>query len=225
MKKSIKGLASFMIVAVLVCVCASNAFAASLDGTTKTLDYMGFVSSDPTTFLDFGIKTTITSSSFQVRNYFEYMPGYYSGRTPGVFSSRSPIEIIGISATFYNLSPEVRVLKWSESNLSVPTANFSCLPMLDGVKFADANKPSALSDNILVPGQQVSRTIYVSRVEFVSAGSSSTWMYSGVPVPIDNSLRMSLTIKAVGAKGDFQYITVTTPRVGMVNSIIKLPVR
>lgn len=189
--------------------------AAGVDGTTKALDYMGFVSNDPIVFSDFGIKSTITSSLFQVRNYYNYMPGYYSGRTPGVFSSRSPIEITGIDVSFVNESPDIRIIKWSESSLSVPTASFSCLPMLDGVKFADANKPSALADNILVPGQQISRTIYVSRVEFVSAGSNSMWMYSGVPVPISNTLRMSLIMKVVGAKGEFQYITITTPRVGM----------
>lgn len=210
-----------LIIVVLVLVLMQGVCAAAgVDGTTKALDYMGFVSNDPVVFSEFGIKSTITSSSFQVRNYYNYMPGYYSGRTPGVFSSRSPIEMTGMDVTFANESPELRIVKWAESSLSVPSANFSCLPMLDGVKFADANKPSALADNILMPGQAVSRSIYVSRVEFVSAGSNSMWMHSGVPVPISNTLRMSLIMKVAGAKGDFQYITITTPRVGMKDAPI-----
>lgn len=199
-----------LIVVCLIVLQLGSCTAEPIDGTTKAFKSITFISDDPlSTTLENGVVVAIADAKLQWRFGTECMPGYYSTKTGGLFSSKVPIELSGINVVFRNSSNDLKIIKWAESNIAV--GSFSCLPFLEGVKWANAGNPSALPDTILAPGQSMYKVIYLSRV--MLAGHE--WQIIGEQIPKDNSQRISLYLKIADSNGTAKYYTVKTPTIGI----------
>ena len=182
----------------------------SKDGTPRALDYMGFVSSESLSKTwDNKIFILIKSPVFGWRIGKTADADCYSVGSTDLISLKAPIEFWGINVYIRNKSDEVKVIKWSESTFVA--GNFAGLPFLDGMKYVNANNPSALPDTILPPGQDVDKAVYLSRVTF----SGIDWYIDGEYIPKNNTLKASLYLKILDSKGNSSYYTISTPQIGM----------
>ena len=182
----------------------------SKDGTARALDYMGFVSSEPLSkTFDNKVFILVKSPIFGWRIGKKADANCYSIGSTDLISLKAPIEFWGINIYIRNKSDEVKVIRWSESTFVV--GDFSGLPFLDGMKYVNANNPSALPDTVLPPGQDVDKAVYLSRVTF----SGIDWYIDGEYIPKNNKLKASLYLKILDAKGNSNYYSISTPTIGM----------
>lgn len=85
------------------------------------------------------------------------------------------------------------------------------MPFLEDMKYRDAGVGSATPDTLLAPGQSILKAVYISRVRL----ESNEWSIIGEPVLRSNTMTITLILKVLDDKGTPQYVSVTSPAVGI----------
>jgi len=132
--------------------------------------------------------------------------GYFAFRESKMLSSNKwIIEVIGFNISIKNTSNKVRIIRWCESAISV--GEFSGVPFLDGMKYADANTLNT-PDNIFAPGQTISRTVYLPRINYRNE-------IIGRWIPLDEPLKFNLVLKVYNETNVGSYHIVNIPPIGV----------
>ena len=103
----------------------------------------------------------------------------------------------GLNIKFENKSNLVKVLRWSESSMTIGA--FSGIPLLDGMKYADAGSPTATPNTVLSPGQTMTIDLIISRVKHTPGSnySSGKWEIESEAIPANSGLSALLALKVI----------------------------
>ena len=125
----------------------------------------------------------------------------------GVLGIPYIIGVQGVQLELTNTTDEVMVIKWSESSFSLGT--FTGMPFLDGMKYTDANNPSATPDTVIPPNKSVYKTIYISYVKYTNDG----WFQGYTHVRADKSLKADVYMKVLDSTGKSNYCSAGSPKI------------
>jgi len=195
-----------LIVASLIVLLSSTVCADVIQDARAIADKVTFISDDPTTFtLDDKLILTFTAPAVMLQDR-SFDLTYYSFKDSNRFTSAPSLN--GVYCTIKNITDKVIIVKWSQSALTV--GSFSGIPLLGGMPYTNAGNPSALPDTVLLPGQSVDKSVYVSRVEF-----NDGWWIIGEPIPKAGGLKCTLALQIVDSEGKTQYVSAQTPLIGV----------
>lgn len=204
-------IATLMVLLVFACTAFASSPAIS---EWKTSQYIQFLSKERLeNKIPNGLQVTFKFPSLMLSDT-EFL-GSYTQRYGSLFTTRGSVICTGVNIELKNNSTEVLIIKWSESNISI--GQYSGMPFLDGMKFKDAGNPAYTPDTILPPNKVLSRSIYTSSVTF----AGMNWTIGGEPIPKDNSMQITLTLKVLDASGTAKYFVVTSPTIGIPQDITK----
>lgn len=198
----------FIVLLTIPCLC----FAESKNGQKNTTDFIHFINTENNTIIcDNNFTVRFAAAYINNLVYLDDMPiDVYSKKYRGLFHTNfSPIQVDGVLMELTNNSDQMLVIRWAESNISI--GDFYGIPFLDGMKYANAGNPSATPDSIIPPKQTIKKPVYISRVKFYD----NEWAVNGVFIPIDNSLKVQLYLKAIDSNNNSKYYSAISSPIGI----------
>lgn len=178
--------------------------------------------------LDNGLVITFMSPIPSDRQYKGKNDDYYCEHYGSGYYGYLTVD--GMSIKIDNVGKKVLIIKWWESTLSV--GDYTGAPLLDNVKYEDANT-TRIPDTPIAPGQQsIYKDIYLSRLEthdqrrvvdtqylwdevIYTYENYKTYTIIGECIPKDSVLKFVLLLKVNDNRGDGKYYKIDCPPIGV----------
>ncbi|AIF51310.1 hypothetical protein [Pelosinus sp. UFO1] len=135
---------------------------------------------------------------------------YYTSKQ-GLLGVPYTATVEGVRISINNPTTKVAIMKWSESNLSIDS--FSGIPFLDGMKYRDAGNPAFTPNTIIMPGQIVEKSLFISNITYAASMSTMKheWQVIGVPIRRDGTTKATVTFNLILGNDQPQYHSISTP--------------